>query len=76
MSPGGLAVGAKLVTLIVSSPFPAEWLGVTYPLLLRECVETALTPGTENVPRDPSGNESVWMSTEERAVVASPCRDL
>lgn len=30
----------------------------------------------EKVPREPSGNESVWMSTGLTAVVAGACRDL
>jgi hypothetical protein len=44
--------------------------GVTFPLLDDGMGDdTVLEAGLEKVPRDPSGNESVWMSIEETAVV-------
>ena len=76
MSPGGFAVGTMLMTLMASSPSPEKRFGVIFPLLLRECDDAAPTPGTENVPRDPSGNESVCISKEDRAVVAWPWSGL
>ncbi len=72
-SAAGRIVGVKLITLIDSLKSPPVLLkpsrrGVAYPLVAMG-LDTDRMPGVEKVPLEPSGNESVWMSTEETAVV-------
>lgn len=72
ISAAGRPVGAKLVTLAVSSCSAVEELatrsGVVCPLATDS--DIFFDPGKGNVPRDPSGNERVWISTGVIAVVA------
>lgn len=76
MSAAGRMVGARLAILAPSStslfgPLTLRF-GEAYPLL--SGVEVDLVPGVENVPREPSGNETVWISRGVIAVVGCACK--